>query len=108
VDFWGCRFPAYVSSARQELANDPLGILRPPSKLQHALPLASAYGAAAERRAGGSVAPGLQNQRRRLDPKYNEPCFTNVTRVSVKRASGCATGWAPRRRSCAMGAPGMW
>ncbi len=31
----------------QELANDPLGILRPASKLQHQLPLASAYSAVA-------------------------------------------------------------
>ena len=31
----------------QELANDPLGILRPATKLQHQLPLASAYSAVA-------------------------------------------------------------
>lgn len=34
-------------SQTQELANDPLGILRPASKLQHQLPLASAYSAVA-------------------------------------------------------------
>ena len=53
--------------AAQELANDPLGILRPPAKLQHALPLASAYAAAAD----GRDAEG--RRRMRLDPKHHEP-----------------------------------
>jgi len=36
-----------VPASHPDLANDPLGILRPPSKLAHGLPLASAYAAAA-------------------------------------------------------------
>jgi len=32
-----------VDAAHPELATDPFGILRPPSKLQHPLPLVSAY-----------------------------------------------------------------
>ncbi len=54
----------------QELQNDPLGILRPASKLQHNLHLASAYAAVHEARDGG---PALQKQKRRMDPKYHEP-----------------------------------
>lgn len=65
-----------VSPANPELASDPLGILRPSSKLQHQLPLASAYAAV-------SVAPddahAAQRQKRRLDPSTGEPRFTNVT-----------------------------
>lgn len=60
-----------------ELANDPLGILRPATKLQHTLPLASAYGSV-------SGAPdndhAIQRQKRRLDPVTGEPRFTNITR----------------------------
>jgi hypothetical protein len=51
----------------QELANDPLGILRPPAKLQHALPLASAYAAAGDARDADG------RRRVRLDPKHHEP-----------------------------------
>ena len=54
----------------QELQNDPLGILRPASKLQHNLQLASAYAAVNDARDGGTA---LQKQKRRMDAKYREP-----------------------------------
>lgn len=54
----------------QELASDPLGILRPASKLQHQLPLASAYAAVA---AAPDADHGMQRQKRRLDPATGEP-----------------------------------
>jgi len=54
----------------QELANDPLGILRPASKLQHQLPLASAYAAVA---AAPDSDHAMQRQKRRLDPVSGEP-----------------------------------
>ena len=57
-----------VSPANPELANDPLGILRPASKLQHQLPLGSAYGAVAAA-AGDEGDHAALRQRRRLDPK---------------------------------------
>lgn len=57
----------------QELKQDPLGILRPASKLQHKLPLASAYAALAETPASRSDAPAVARQRRRCDPKHGEP-----------------------------------
>ncbi|CAI5488094.1 unnamed protein product [Closterium sp. Naga37s-1] len=57
-----------------ELATDPLGILRPASKLCHQLPLVSAYASLSR---GGSVA---ERQRRRMDASSSEPLFTNVTR----------------------------
>eukprot|EP00887_Chlorella_sp_A99_P001164 scaffold14.g1164.t1 len=70
-----------VSPANPELSNDPLGILRPASKLQHQLPLASAYGAVAA--AGGGADADADHaalrQRRRLDPTSGEPRFTNIT-----------------------------
>ena len=56
--------------APQELANDPLGILRPASKLQHQLPLASAYAAVA---AAPDNDHGMQRQKRRLDGATGEP-----------------------------------
>ncbi|KAA6417823.1 MAG: hypothetical protein FRX49_12246 [Trebouxia sp. A1-2] len=64
-----------VENNHPELQNDPLGILRPASKLQHNLHLASAYAAVHEARDGG---PALQKQKRRMDPKYHEPKFTNM------------------------------
>ncbi|KAK2077208.1 hypothetical protein QBZ16_004842 [Prototheca wickerhamii] len=68
-----------VAPGHAELAHDPLGILRPPSKLQHGLPLASAYAAVASvPPQGDSLA--LARQRRRLDPETGEPRFTNFTR----------------------------
>ncbi|PIN07810.1 Glucose-repressible alcohol dehydrogenase transcriptional effector CCR4 [Handroanthus impetiginosus] len=64
-----------VDPLHPELAIDPLGVLRPPSKLTHQLPLVSAYSSFA--RVG--VALGLE-QRRKMDPATNEPLFTNCTR----------------------------
>ncbi|KVH94700.1 Endonuclease/exonuclease/phosphatase [Cynara cardunculus var. scolymus] len=57
-------------------AIDPLGILRPATKLTHALPLVSAYSSFA--RIG--VGLGYDQQKRRVDPATNEPLFTNCTR----------------------------
>ncbi|KAK2990683.1 hypothetical protein RJ640_029358 [Escallonia rubra] len=64
-----------VDPMSSELAVDPLGILRPATKLTHALPLVSAYSSFA--RVGLS---GLEQHRRRMDPATNEPLFTNCTR----------------------------
>ncbi|PIN07168.1 Glucose-repressible alcohol dehydrogenase transcriptional effector CCR4 [Handroanthus impetiginosus] len=64
-----------VDPLHPDLAVDPLGILRPPAKLTHQLPLVSAYSSFA--RAGGGL--GLE-QRRKMDPATNEPLFTNCTR----------------------------
>ncbi|ERN01220.1 carbon catabolite repressor protein 4 homolog 1 [Amborella trichopoda] len=66
-----------VESTHPDLTIDPLGILRPPSKLNHRLPLVSAYSSFA-RMVG--VGMGLEQQRRRIDPMTNEPLFTNCTR----------------------------
>ncbi|XP_057500402.1 carbon catabolite repressor protein 4 homolog 1-like [Actinidia eriantha] len=65
-----------VDPMHPELAVDPLGILRPVSKLMHHLPLVSAYSPFA--RMGVSL--GLEQHRRRMDPTTNEPLFTNCTR----------------------------
>ncbi|XP_021620416.1 carbon catabolite repressor protein 4 homolog 1 isoform X2 [Manihot esculenta] len=65
-----------VDSLHPDLVADPLGILRPHSKLTHQLPLVSAYSSFA--RLG--VGLGLEQQRRRMDPGTNEPLFTNCTR----------------------------
>lgn len=64
-----------VDSTHPELATDPLGILRPASKLCHQLPLVSAYSSFVR-----MVAVGQEHQRRRVDPLTNEPLFTNCTR----------------------------
>ncbi len=61
----------------QELSNDPLGILRPASKLQHQLPLASAYTAVA---AAPDADHAILRQKRRCDPVTGEPRFTNLSR----------------------------
>ncbi|CAA7395335.1 unnamed protein product [Spirodela intermedia] len=61
-----------VDPLHPDLVVDPLGILRPASKLTHQLPLVSAYSAFA-RMAGAE-------QKRRMDPRTNEPLFTNCTR----------------------------
>lgn len=66
-----------VEPSHPDLTTDPLGILRPPSKLCHQLPLVSAYSSFA-RMVG--VGQGLEHQRRRMDPATNEPLFTNCTR----------------------------
>ncbi|KAI3678190.1 hypothetical protein L6452_37474 [Arctium lappa] len=65
-----------VDPLHPDLAVDPLGILRPASKLTHALPLVSAYSSFA--RIG--VGLGYDQQKRRVDPATNEPLFTNCTR----------------------------
>lgn len=59
-----------VDALHPDLATDPLGILRPTSRLCHQLPLVSAY----------SAFTRLERQRRRVDPSSNEPLFTNCTR----------------------------
>jgi hypothetical protein len=64
----------------QELANDPLGILRPASKLQHQLPLASAYAAVA---AAPDNDHGMQRQKRRLDPVTGEPRWAPAVACSL-------------------------
>eukprot|EP00252_Welwitschia_mirabilis_P025063 TRINITY_DN7692_c0_g1_i1.p1 TRINITY_DN7692_c0_g1~~TRINITY_DN7692_c0_g1_i1.p1 ORF type:complete len:614 (-),score=96.22 TRINITY_DN7692_c0_g1_i1:751-2592(-) len=66
-----------VDPAHPDLATDPLGILRPPSKLSHQLPLVSAYSSFA-RMMGLSL--GMDTHCRRMDPATNEPLFTNCTR----------------------------
>ncbi|KAL5219189.1 hypothetical protein ABZP36_019873 [Zizania latifolia] len=66
-----------VDLLHPDLAIDPLGILRPVSKLTHQLPLVSAYSSFA-RMLG--VGYDLEHQRRRMDPATNEPLFTNCTR----------------------------
>ncbi|XAR68618.1 Poly(A)-specific ribonuclease [Bertholletia excelsa] len=65
-----------VEPMHPDLAVDPLGILRPASKLAHQLPLVSAYSSFARTGVGLS----LEQHRRRLDPATNEPLFTNCTR----------------------------
>lgn len=65
-----------VDPMHPDLMVDPLGILRPHTKLTHQLPLVSAYSSFA--RMGGSLT--AEQQRRRMDPSSNEPLFTNCTR----------------------------
>ncbi|CAM0146696.1 unnamed protein product [Urochloa decumbens] len=66
-----------VDQMHPDLPVDPLGILRPLSKLTHQLPLVSAYSSFARM---ASVGYDLDHQRRRMDPATNEPLFTNCTR----------------------------
>lgn len=66
-----------VDQLHPDLAVDPLGILRPASKLNHQLPLVSAYSSFARM---VSVGLSLEQQRRRMDPTTNEPLFTNCSR----------------------------
>ncbi|PWA45488.1 carbon catabolite repressor protein 4-like protein 2 [Artemisia annua] len=65
-----------VDPMHPDLAVDPLGILRPATKLTHTLPLVSAYSSFA--RIGANL--GYEQQKRRVDPATNEPLFTNCTR----------------------------
>ncbi|CAN7052334.1 hypothetical protein IGI04_027596 [Brassica rapa subsp. trilocularis] len=65
-----------VDPMHPDLMVDPLGILRPHTKLTHQLPLVSAYSSFA--RMGGSLT--AEQQRKRMDPSSNEPLFTNCTR----------------------------
>ncbi|XP_076936469.1 carbon catabolite repressor protein 4 homolog 1-like [Bidens hawaiensis] len=62
-----------VNPMHPDLAVDPLGILRPTTKLTHTLPLVSAYSSFA--RIGS-----YEQQKKRVDPTTNEPLFTNCTR----------------------------
>ncbi|CAN6296398.1 unnamed protein product [Urochloa humidicola] len=66
-----------VDQLHPDLAVDPLGILRPLSKLTHQLPLVSAYSSFARMANAGY---DLDHQRRKMDPTTNEPLFTNCTR----------------------------
>ncbi|KAI3801410.1 hypothetical protein L1987_29515 [Smallanthus sonchifolius] len=61
-----------VDPMHPDLAVDPLGILRPDTKLTHTLPLVSAYASFAR--------IGSEQQKKRVDPNTNEPLFTNCTR----------------------------
>ncbi|XP_076909917.1 carbon catabolite repressor protein 4 homolog 1-like [Bidens hawaiensis] len=61
-----------VDPMHPDLAVDPLGILRPDTKLTHTLPLVSAYSSFAR--------IGYEQQKKRVDPNTNEPLFTNCTR----------------------------
>ncbi|KAL8162284.1 hypothetical protein V2J09_013773 [Rumex salicifolius] len=65
-----------VESLHHDLTVDPLGILRPHSKLSHQLPLVSAYSSFVR----GMGPPYIEQQRRRIDPTTNEPLFTYCTR----------------------------
>ncbi|GAB2233085.1 hypothetical protein Droror1_Dr00002300 [Drosera rotundifolia] len=60
-----------VDAMHPDLSVDPLGILRPHTKLTHQLALVSAY---------SSFARSGIEQRRRMDLSTNEPLFTNCTR----------------------------
>jgi hypothetical protein len=55
---------------------DPLHLLRD-QKLQHALPLASAYAALWDQ---PPTSEALKRQRGRLDAAHHEPLFTNLNR----------------------------
>ncbi|XP_076926392.1 carbon catabolite repressor protein 4 homolog 1-like [Bidens hawaiensis] len=61
-----------VDPMHPDLAVDPLGILRPDTKLTHTLSLVSAYSSFAR--------IGYEQQKKRVDPNTNEPLFTNCTR----------------------------
>ncbi|XP_044509056.1 carbon catabolite repressor protein 4 homolog 1-like [Mangifera indica] len=65
-----------VDPLHPDLAVDPLTILRPHMKLNHQLPLVSAYSSFARM----VVGLGMEQQRRRMDPSTNEPLFTHFTR----------------------------
>ncbi|GAB4843747.1 Carbon catabolite repressor protein 4 1 [Ancistrocladus abbreviatus] len=64
-----------VDPMHPDLSVDPLGILRPHTKLSHQLPLVSAYSSFVR-----GIGPALEHQRRRMDPATNEPLFTNCTK----------------------------
>lgn len=61
-----------------ELQNDPLGILRPVSKLCHQLPLVSAYTCLASQ-GPAELTPRATKQKRCIDSRLHEPIFTNRT-----------------------------
>ncbi|GAB4851496.1 Carbon catabolite repressor protein 4 1 [Ancistrocladus abbreviatus] len=64
-----------VDPMHPDLSIDPLGILRPHTKLSHQLPLVSAYSSFVR-----GIGSGLEQQRKRMDLSTNEPLFTNCTR----------------------------
>ncbi|KAJ0246688.1 Carbon catabolite repressor protein 4 2 [Hirschfeldia incana] len=65
-----------VDSQHPDLSVDPLGILRPHTKLTHQLPLVSAYSSFVR----SVMGLGLEQHRRKMDLNTNEPLFTNCTR----------------------------
>nr|GMD90542.1 carbon catabolite repressor protein 4 homolog 1-like [Ipomoea batatas] len=65
-----------VDPMHPDLVVDPLGILRPTTKLTHQLPLVSAYTSFARMETG----LGSERHKRRMDPITEEPLFTNCTR----------------------------
>lgn len=65
-----------VEPAQLEQSVDPLGLLRD-TKLQHSLPLASAYAALLDH---PPTTEQLKRQRGRVDPTHREPLFTNISR----------------------------
>ena len=87
---------SYGMVRAQELAADPLGILRPSTKLQHTLPLASAYAAVAEAASQRNGDQGLERQRKRMDDQHHEPKCVSVSylargdAVSSPRSLGVA------------------
>jgi hypothetical protein len=62
---------------------DPLGLLRD-TKLQHSLPLASAYAALLDH---PPTTEQLKKQRSRVDPTHREPLFTNLNRCGAVAAA---------------------
>lgn len=66
-----------VDPLHPDLASDPLGVLRPTSKLTHQLPLVSAYSTFAKMAAART---GFEQQLRKMDVGTSEPLFTNCTR----------------------------
>jgi len=67
-----------VDASHPELATDPLGILRPPSKLCHQLPLMSAYSSMANPGISASIGRSeSEKHMRRVDATEREPLFTN-------------------------------
>ncbi|CAH8392504.1 unnamed protein product [Eruca vesicaria subsp. sativa] len=65
-----------VDPQHPDLLVDPLGILRPCTKLTHQLPLVSAYTSFVR----SVMGLGLEQHRRKMDLNTNEPLFTNCTR----------------------------
>ncbi|GKV41888.1 hypothetical protein SLEP1_g49362 [Rubroshorea leprosula] len=65
-----------IDPMHPDLVVDPLGILRPHSKLAYQLPLVSASSSLA--RVGVGLC--LEQKRRRMDPSTNEPLFMDCTR----------------------------
>ncbi len=75
----------------QEASVDPLGLLRD-TKLQHSLPLASAYAALLDYPPTNEQ---LKRQRARLDPANREPLFTNFNRYDSGLWVGCSVLCSP-------------